>query len=185
MKSVSGSVLRLAIAFQWMGWLGVRCQLWSINNSGEAAKELFLQSKLPLDILGKVWTLVDSAGIGKLSENQFMAAMVIIAKLRSGQLVSVPTSIPQSLWNSITKFTDVGIKVSSNNSITNNIPPSDDTPWVIPETDQNQFSLFFDKLDKVKSGFVTGNFYFVKLGEQAYSFFLKSKLPEEYLAVVW
>ena len=131
---------------------------------GEAAKEIFLQSKLPLDVLGKVWALVDSVGAGKISQNQFMAAMVIIGKLRSGQISSIPASIPQSLWNSIAISQNiispsvVESKVSSNTSIAASVNKVqvEEIPWVIPDADQKQFSGFFDKLDKNKSGFVTG-----------------------------
>lgn len=135
--------------------------LLKCNILGESAREIFLQSKLPVDTLGKVWALVDSVGTGKISQNQFMVAMVIIARLRSAHLSSVPASIPQALWNSIAKIHESGgldSKVSSNTSSAPPLtaPPFEDVHWIIPETDQKQFSTFFDKLDKNKNGFVTG-----------------------------
>jgi epidermal growth factor receptor substrate 15 len=129
---------------------------------GDSAKAIFLQSKLNIDVLGKVWSLVDSVGAGKISQNQFMVSMVIIARLRSGQLSSVPLSIPQSLWNSIVAINDsstLGSKASSVTSVTTppvGVPQVEEVPWIIPDADQKQFSTFFDKLDKSKTGFVTG-----------------------------
>jgi epidermal growth factor receptor substrate 15 len=142
---------------------------------GDSARAIFLQSKLNIEALGKVWSLVDSVGAGKISQNQFMVAMVIIARLRSGQLSSVPLSIPQSLWNSIVTVHDsspLGSKASSVASVTLPAasvtlpaasvtlpaasPRVEEVPWIIPDADQKQFSTFFDKLDKSKTGFVTG-----------------------------
>ncbi|KAJ3035576.1 hypothetical protein HDV00_003638 [Rhizophlyctis rosea] len=69
--------------------------------SGENARELFLKSTLPMDVLSKIWTLVDSTGAGKLSQNQFSVAMFIITRMRQGALTTVPTTIPPQLFNSI------------------------------------------------------------------------------------
>ena len=151
---------------------------------GESAREMFLQSKLPIDMLGKVWALVDSVGAGKISQNQFMVAMVIIARLRTGNLSSVPLSIPQSLWNSIVNSGPLAKTPPL--APANALPQVEDVPWIIPDSDQKQFAAFFEKLDKNKTGFVTGiHIQIITLGEQAYSFFLKSKLSEDNLAIVW
>ncbi|KAI9209621.1 uncharacterized protein BJ171DRAFT_484555 [Polychytrium aggregatum] len=69
--------------------------------TGDNAREVFMKSGLPLDVLGSVWVLVDSKSTGKLTLNQFMVAMYIISRLRSGAMTSVPTSIPPGLFNAV------------------------------------------------------------------------------------
>ena len=150
-------------------------------------------SGLTIDVLAKIWNLIDSAGTGKMSQNQFVIAMALIQKLRQGILPSVPPSIPQALVNFVMAANElkspVGTRPLSNNfeqrqsisSVVNPLPTVPEVPkeipWAVPETDAKQFHAYFEKLDKQKTGFISG--------EQGYSFFLKSKLPEAYLAVVW
>ncbi|TPX69736.1 hypothetical protein SpCBS45565_g02147 [Spizellomyces sp. 'palustris'] len=65
--------------------------------TGEAAKELFIKSTLPVDALSKIWNLVDTSGAGKLDIHQFSAAMILITRLRQGALPAVPATIPSHL----------------------------------------------------------------------------------------
>lgn len=148
-------------------------------------------SGLTIDVLAKIWNLIDTAGTGKMSQNQFVIAMALIQKLRQGILPSVPPSIPQALVNFVMAANELKSPVGSRpdssfqprQSISSVNPLSSvpevpkEVPWVVPETDIKQFYAYFEKLDKQKTGFITG--------DQGYSFFLKSKLPEAYLAVVW
>ena len=135
-----------------------------------------------------MWSLGDPTGTGKIQENQFIACMAVLQKIRQGALTSVPTAFPQPLWNSVAKgdaIPPVGTPASSTpTTVTqtqiSSIPSSTvqtGLPWAVPETEKRQFYAFFDKLDKRQTGFITG--------EQGYSFFLKSKLPETHLAQVW
>ena len=133
-----------------------------------------------METLGKVWALVDPSGSGKIAQNQFLAAMYLIQKLRLGTLASVPSSIPQSLWNSIARATDatpVSTTPSTHPLGSLGLTSIPELPWAVPDSDRKQFYGFFDKIDKAKTGYLSG--------EQCYSFFLKSKLPENHLAVVW
>jgi hypothetical protein len=160
-------------------------QLIPYMPKADSAKDIFLKSGLSVDILGKVWSLGDPTGTGKIQENQFIACMGVLQKLRQGVLTSVPTSFPQLLWTSVAKgdiVPPVGTPASTTS--TQQVPPVEslqtlvaDLPWAVPESDKRQFYAFFDKLDKKQTGFITG--------EQGYSFFLKSKLPETHLAQVW
>ncbi|KAI8831555.1 hypothetical protein BC829DRAFT_449352 [Chytridium lagenaria] len=74
--------------------------------TGDAAKELFLKSDLPLETLGKIWMLVDAAGTMKLNMNQFFAAMYIIFKVKTGVLQTVPAFVPPGLWTAISSATE-------------------------------------------------------------------------------
>ncbi|KNC96723.1 uncharacterized protein SPPG_07932 [Spizellomyces punctatus DAOM BR117] len=70
--------------------------------TGEAAKELFIKSTLPVDVLSKIWNLVDTSGAGKLDIHQFSAAMLLITRLRQGALPSVPATLPSHLLGATT-----------------------------------------------------------------------------------
>ncbi|KAI9357590.1 hypothetical protein DFJ73DRAFT_758176 [Zopfochytrium polystomum] len=83
--------------------------------TGDAARELFLKSGLAMETLSRVWLLVDTKGAMKLNLNQFMVAMYVISKLKSGSLQGVPAAIPPSLWNAIS-------------AATSTLPATGDTP---------------------------------------------------------
>ncbi|KAI8840244.1 hypothetical protein BC829DRAFT_446976 [Chytridium lagenaria] len=93
--------------------------------TGDAAKELFLKSDLPLETLGKIWMLVDAAGTMKLNMNQFFAAMYIIFKVKTGVLQTVPAFVPPGLWTAISSATEtVSAPPSSASSPTLPLPNS-------------------------------------------------------------
>ena len=123
---------------------------------------------------------MDPEGTGKINQNQFIACMFLILRIRQGTLSSVPLQVPKSLWNSIQANESLSTPIVPPTSTMDkrvSLGPSIDLPWIVSESDQKQFYTYFEKLDKGKLGFITG--------EQGYAFFLKSKLPEEYLAIVW
>ncbi|ORY36836.1 hypothetical protein BCR33DRAFT_721771 [Rhizoclosmatium globosum] len=66
--------------------------------TGASAKELFLKSGLPVDVLSRIWSLVDPQGANQLNLAQFMLAMLIITQMKSGSLQTVPpTPVPGSV----------------------------------------------------------------------------------------
>ncbi|KAI8906083.1 hypothetical protein DFJ77DRAFT_202338 [Powellomyces hirtus] len=69
--------------------------------SGAAARDLFMKSNLPLETLGKIWTLVDTSSNGILNLAEFMVAMYIITKLRQGTMTTVPAAVPAELWTAV------------------------------------------------------------------------------------
>ena len=134
--------------------------------STDASRGFFLKSGLSNDILGKIWSLVDINGNGLLSVEQFTIAMLIIMKIKTGSLLSVPNTIPSSLWVS------VGSQPAARTSVT-----SHDSKTDIPLDSKNQFESFFDNLDTSRKGYLTG--------QETHAFFLKSKLPDSDLARIW
>ncbi|KAF2364909.1 EH domain [Trinorchestia longiramus] len=63
--------------------------------SGDAAKKFFLQSRLPPQVLGVIWSLADINGDGKLDLFEFsIACKLINLKIRGGNL---PPSLPPQL----------------------------------------------------------------------------------------
>jgi epidermal growth factor receptor substrate 15 len=130
-------------------------------------------------------TIVDTQGAGKLTMAQFMAAMFLISKIKFGQIQSVPTSVPPSVWTAFGNPTD-NKRASTSMKPTTEIasPPKPQghpilaTLSSVPSNaEKAQYDQYFDTLDVGKKGFVTGG--------ETYEFFLKSKLPEADLAKIW
>ncbi len=74
-------------------------QLGPVNGfiTGEKAREFFLKSQLPTNILGQIWALADLDKDGKLDKKEFSIACSLIKKvLTNGQSI-LPTSLPSSL----------------------------------------------------------------------------------------
>ncbi|KAJ3127551.1 hypothetical protein HK098_006229 [Nowakowskiella sp. JEL0407] len=154
--------------------------------TGDTARDLFLKSGLSIEILGKIWTLVDSDGLGKLTLNQFMIAMSLIMRIKMGSLSAVPASIPPALFNSVVAGNGPESLTSPVSSTLARAPvptpampvkPTVTDEFVISAEEKKQYNTYFDTLDITKSGFISG--------EQAYGFMTKSKLPNETLGEIW
>ncbi|KAJ0058876.1 hypothetical protein NL108_001111 [Boleophthalmus pectinirostris] len=63
--------------------------------SGDKVKPVLINSKLPLDILGKIWDLSDVDKDGSLDKDEFIVAMHLV--YRAMEKEPVPTTLPQSL----------------------------------------------------------------------------------------
>ncbi|KAM9844924.1 epidermal growth factor receptor substrate 15-like 1 isoform 2-T2 [Aulostomus maculatus] len=63
--------------------------------SGDKVKPILINSKLPLDVLGKIWDLADVDKDGYLDKDEFTVAMHLV--YRAMEKEPVPTSLPASL----------------------------------------------------------------------------------------
>ncbi|XP_060608466.1 intersectin-1-like isoform X3 [Ruditapes philippinarum] len=63
--------------------------------TGEQARGFFMQSGLPTQILGQIWSLADMNNDGKMDKKEFSIAMHLIKKKLQGY--ELPKSLPQSL----------------------------------------------------------------------------------------
>ncbi|KAM4551130.1 epidermal growth factor receptor substrate 15-like 1 isoform 2-T2 [Odontesthes bonariensis] len=63
--------------------------------SGEKVRPVLINSKLPLDVLGKIWDLSDVDKDGYLDKEEFTVAMHLV--YRAMEKESVPSSLPASL----------------------------------------------------------------------------------------
>lgn len=81
---------------------------------GEKAREIFMKAKLPNEILGDIWVLVDREQKGSLNKIEFSVAMHLIGlALAQNELMNpVPRRISKKLWQS------AGLKINSHNSNT-------------------------------------------------------------------
>ncbi|KIY64907.1 hypothetical protein CYLTODRAFT_380256 [Cylindrobasidium torrendii FP15055 ss-10] len=66
--------------------------------NGEKARDIFVKSKLPHDILGQIWTLADTQERGSLDSADFAVAMFFIQGVMSGQISTLPQTLPPSLY---------------------------------------------------------------------------------------
>jgi epidermal growth factor receptor substrate 15 len=164
--------------------------------SAPVAKEIFLKSQLPNEILGSIWQLADRDNTAKFGLNQFLLAMTLITRMKQGQLMSVPSFVPPSLWNSIVGsgmqrmptrsatspgFPAVGLTPSplppAATSVSPTPPPNAELLQGITEQERLQYSGFFDILDTTQKGALTA--------QETSSFFLKSRLPPTELGQIW
>ncbi|KAI9353659.1 hypothetical protein BDR26DRAFT_913913 [Obelidium mucronatum] len=105
--------------------------------SGASSKDLFVKSGLSLEILSRIWTLVDTQNAMQLNLAQFMLAMLIITQMKSGALQSVPTSIPPSLLSGIANAAQSALSQQSTSvpgSVSNAAPAT--SPTVQPQQPQ-------------------------------------------------
>ncbi|KAI0371769.1 hypothetical protein BV20DRAFT_965041 [Pilatotrama ljubarskyi] len=66
--------------------------------SGEKARDVFVKSKLPVDKLSQIWNLADTKNRGALDATDFTIAMYLIQASMSGQLQTIPATLPPSVY---------------------------------------------------------------------------------------
>ncbi|KAL5511429.1 hypothetical protein ACEPAH_4645 [Sanghuangporus vaninii] len=66
--------------------------------SGDKARDVFVKSKLPFETLSQIWTLADTQDRGSLDQTDFTIAMYFIQAIMSGQLKSLPATLPPGLY---------------------------------------------------------------------------------------
>ncbi|XP_064349662.1 epidermal growth factor receptor substrate 15 isoform X2 [Camelus dromedarius] len=99
--------------------------------SGDKVKPVLLNSKLPVDILGRVWELSDIDHDGMLDRDEFAVAMFLVYCALEKE--PVPMSLPPAL-----------------------VPPSKRKTWVISPAEKAKYDEIFLKTDKDMDGFVSG-----------------------------
>uniref|UniRef100_A0A8C8YII3 Epidermal growth factor receptor pathway substrate 15 n=1 Tax=Prolemur simus TaxID=1328070 RepID=A0A8C8YII3_PROSS len=99
--------------------------------SGDKVKPVLLNSKLPVDILGRVWELSDIDHDGMLDRDEFAVAMFLV--YRALEKEPVPMSLPPAL-----------------------VPPSKRKTWVVSPAEKAKYDEVFLKTDKDMDGFVSG-----------------------------
>lgn len=63
--------------------------------SGKTAREVLVESKLPRDVLSKIWVLADRDKDGQLTQDEFVIAMWLVYQALSG--APVPDELPTPL----------------------------------------------------------------------------------------
>lgn len=152
-----------------------------------AARDFFLRSGLAPDTLSKIWwvcpdsrglqrcsrflypsgahrTVADSQGRGMLGVNDFMVAMYLISRVKSGAFPSVPGSLPASLLATISGQPTPG-PVPTPAAPSFEAPPSpvklpsvatDMGPeWAIGGKEKEAYDRVFDKTDVGGKGYLS------------------------------
>ncbi|KAI8333199.1 hypothetical protein EDC96DRAFT_526149 [Choanephora cucurbitarum] len=173
----------------------------------ETAKNVFLKSKLPMDILSQIWYLADVRQSGTLNQAEFIIAMHYIAKLMDGSLTSLPDKLPAAVFQSASgggSSTPLTRNMTIQSPSFHNTRQSVMTPpqrartidslgslafgpsapihdpiqqWDVTAQEKQQFDAYFDKIDSGKAGVIQG--------KEAVEFFKNSRLPETDLAHIW
>ncbi|XP_062995085.1 epidermal growth factor receptor substrate 15 isoform X2 [Elgaria multicarinata webbii] len=157
--------------------------------TGDKVKPVLLNSKLPVDVLGRVWELSDIDHDGMLDRDEFAVAMFLVYCALEKE--PVPMSLPPALVPP-SKRKGVGIPgavqlappSSSTKESHQSIPPIGllppkvpSTQWVVSPADVKKYHEIFLKTDKDMDGFVSG--------VEARELFLKTGLPSALLAHIW
>ncbi|KAM3619712.1 uncharacterized protein V6R79_012436 [Siganus canaliculatus] len=175
--------------------------------SGEKVKPVLINSKLPLDVLGKVWDLSDIDKDGHLDRDEFAVAMHLV--YRALEKEPVPALLPPSLVPLSKRKKSLGSVASSAPGLPASPPPPKDslrsTPshgsmsslnstgslspkhtlksgqhslnWVVPVSDRGRYDDIFLKTDADLDGFVSGH--------EVKDIFMQSGLSQPVLAHIW
>ncbi|XP_061093993.1 epidermal growth factor receptor substrate 15-like 1 isoform X11 [Conger conger] len=175
--------------------------------SGEKVKPVLINSKLPLDVLGRVWDLSDIDKDGHLDKDEFAVAMHLV--YRALEKEPVPSVLPSSLIPPSKRKKSVGVLPGAVPVLPASPPPPKDslrsTPshgsmnslnsagslspkhtlkssqqsvnWVVPVGDRGRYDDIFLKTDADLDGFVSGL--------EVKDIFMHSGLPQNLLAHIW
>ncbi|XP_043678663.1 epidermal growth factor receptor substrate 15-like 1 isoform X1 [Vespula pensylvanica] len=166
---------------------------------GNKVKGVLMDSKLPLDTLGKIWDLADMDKDGMLDRHEFIVAMHLVYKAL--EKYAIPSVLPPELMPP-GKRKDISMLVSKspipmtvptmtpppipplpNISSGKNLSGPIDTmkcsaqPWVVSAEDQIAADKLFLQADMDMDGFVSGL--------EIKDVFLQSGLPQSVLARIW
>ncbi|KAI4486108.1 hypothetical protein M0804_006597 [Polistes exclamans] len=166
---------------------------------GNKVKGVLMDSKLPLDTLGKIWDLADMDKDGMLDRHEFIVAMHLVYKAL--EKYAIPSVLPPELMPP-GKRKDISMLVSKspvpmtvptmtpppipplpNISTGTNLSGQIDTmkpsakPWVVSAEDQIAADKLFLQADMDMDGFVSGL--------EIKDVFLQSGLPQPVLAHIW
>lgn len=169
--------------------------------SGNQAKDIFSKARLPIQVLERIWSVVDQNAKGELTRPEFIVAMHLIQCFMNKSMTIMPTQIPDQMWQAAqggyppSQFTppQLGSRMASNSTIGSTSSP---TPilqqqlsgtvasnktnlntWIMSKQQKEQYGAIFETLDSTKRGTITG-------GEVA-NFLMTSKLPSADLANIW
>lgn len=72
-------------------------------------RDIWLRSRLPVQVLEEVWFLVDRRGVGRLTKEEFVVGLWLIDQRLKGR--KLPPRVGDSVWASVTGLgTKVRIK---------------------------------------------------------------------------
>lgn len=67
--------------------------------SGDSAKYIFERAQLPNEVLGRIWTLVDTEQKGALGLTEFIVGIHLLTSMKNGSMRAVPQVLPPGLYD--------------------------------------------------------------------------------------
>ncbi|XP_056319854.1 epidermal growth factor receptor substrate 15 [Danio aesculapii] len=156
--------------------------------TGDKVKPVLLNSKLPVDVLGRVWELSDIDRDGMLDKDEFAVAMYLVYRALESE--AVPMCLPAALIPPSKRKPASSPPVmpllpspaqhkerNSAHSGSKTLPAKSPSQWVVSPADKAKYDDLFAKTDTDMDGLVSG-------AEVRY-IFLKTGLPSATLARIW
>ncbi|XP_060737541.1 epidermal growth factor receptor substrate 15 isoform X2 [Tachysurus vachellii] len=157
--------------------------------TGDKVKPVLLNSKLPVDVLGRVWELSDIDRDGMLDKDEFAVAMYLVYRALENEpvpMVLPPPLVPPSKRKKVTSPPVMPLLPSppslkerrSTQSGSQTLPAKPTPPqWVVSPGDKAKYDELFTKTDSDLDGLVSG--------PEVRDIFLKTGLPSATLARIW
>ncbi|XP_076860019.1 epidermal growth factor receptor substrate 15 isoform X2 [Brachyhypopomus gauderio] len=157
--------------------------------TGDKVKPVLLNSKLPVDVLGRVWELSDIDRDGMLDKDEFAVAMYLVYRALENEPVPMtlpPSLVPPSKRKKMTPPPVMPLLPSppslkeraSSQSGSKTLPAKPTQPqWVVSPADKAKYDELFAKTDSDMDGLVSG--------PEVRDIFLKTGLPSATLARIW
>ncbi|XP_043585205.1 epidermal growth factor receptor substrate 15-like 1 isoform X2 [Bombus pyrosoma] len=162
---------------------------------GNKVKDVLMDSKLPLDTLGKIWDLADMDKDGMLDRHEFVVAVHLVYKAL--EKYAIPSVLPPELMppakrkDSTTPVPKSPAPIAVITTVPPSIPPLPNVPpvksmvgldttnvqWVVSSEDQIAADKLFLQADLDMDGYVSG----IEIKDV----FLQSGLPQTILAHIW
>ncbi|XP_052775794.1 epidermal growth factor receptor substrate 15-like 1 isoform X4 [Mya arenaria] len=161
--------------------------LQPVNNllAGDRVRPVLMNSKLPVDILGRIWELSDIDKDGYLDRDEFALAMHLVHKGMAKEAIPMtltPGLIPPSKRKGHLPPGAVSVLPGGRNTPTlRSDSPAlrghGQVPWVVTPADKVSYEAMFRKADLDMDGYVSG--------QEIRDIFLQSGLPNNILAHIW
>ncbi|BGP35941.1 hypothetical protein JCM10296v2_007793 [Rhodotorula toruloides] len=156
---------------------------------GDKAREIWVKSGLPYDVLGQIWTLADTHSRGALDFTDFTIGMHLLHLVLDGSLPRSVSGLPKVLDPKMYAAA-AGLPLPGQSAPTPSTPtatPSTPTPavpqqqqqggWLITLAEKSESDTWFSQLDTQNRGILEG--------DQAVGFFGQSGLEVGRLARIW
>ncbi|XP_044156374.1 epidermal growth factor receptor substrate 15 isoform X2 [Bufo gargarizans] len=159
--------------------------------SGDKVKPVLLNSKLPVEVLGRVWELSDIDHDGLLDRDEFAVAMFLVYSALEKEPVPMilpPALVPPSKRKTSGAPSSLPIipplPMPPSKEPRHSLPPvgilptkAPATQWVVSHVEKAKYDEIFVKLDKDQDGLLSGL--------EVKEIFLKTGLPPALLAHIW